>query len=485
MRSLLFLVPLLFAVGGYAQSSYIMVHDDAVHDNWNCATASDGNFIYSFTGDKMIKLDAFGNVLYSRYYSDGAQRMKVQGDKLLFVNPNGQVCLYDTAGVRLFVTNHGADWFEDADFTSDGNIIASGLGFNTSFDPLEVPVLTKLDLGGDTLWSVAYDVVFYRGYSVVELLDGGYVMLANAIIKTDPNGNALWKRNLADPNFDFVPTATATPDSGFIAYGVWGASTAIVALKFDKNGMVEWSKRYSTNKWSWQQGQIINCSSGGFLISGSLVLDSLSYYIRIDAFGDTIWTRKYQWNSNPELVNNIVETADGGFLMGAGVHDPATGLYNKAILVKMDSSGLVNSCIDKYLGAADIVPLVAPDSTIAATIAEEPFVYATWGEWQYPDMINLTDSTRNPCIIDDVAEINRQEFRLYPNPTNSHLYVECSKNGRYSYFVTNLFGEMVLHPGEFNAASNRLEVGDLKAGVYFIHLIGKREQQCYSFIVLD
>lgn len=182
------------------------------------------------------------------------------------------------------------------------------------------------------------------GYSVLQTLDGGYIIagvtnsfgIGNEVylIKTNASGDTLWTRTLGGGGNHFGYSVQETSDGGYIIAGETNVSDDVYLVKTNASGDTLWTRTYGGGN-SAEGHSVQETSDGGYIIAGD-VSDEV-YLIKTNASGDTLWTQTYG-GGNPEEGHSVQQTTDGGFIItgltcsfGAGGCD--------VYLIKTDSLG--------------------------------------------------------------------------------------------------------------------------------------------------
>ncbi len=132
--------------------------------------------------------------------------------------------------------------------TKDGGFIICG---STKTDASATQVyLLKIDGNGQEQWSKDFggaddDI----GYSVIEDVNGGYVIVGETsskgagntdvyLIKTDPTGNMLWEKTYGTAKYEHAYSIIQTSDKGYAFCGTSGQAGGykVYFVKTDKNG---------------------------------------------------------------------------------------------------------------------------------------------------------------------------------------------------------------------------------------------------------
>ncbi|MDZ4752637.1 MAG: FG-GAP-like repeat-containing protein [Flavobacteriales bacterium] len=105
-----------------------------------------------------------------------------------------------------------------------------------------------------------------------------------------------------------------------------------------------------------------------------------------------------------------------------------------------------------------------------------------------PGMYTNTITDSNGCILitefeiiyNEIAETENDEFLIYPNPTNSHVYIQNPDADIHEVIVVNSIGSIVKKiPVLSNSCAFQLDISELESGTY---LIMKNNQQGLSKI---
>jgi hypothetical protein len=244
---------------------------------------SDGGFILTGdradefpTGDQyennlvLIKTDAEGNELWSRTYGEKKLYMAwavVQTPDNGYALTGWEAKTYDDRDIILMKTNEvgQVEWYQSWDLepgdwdgcndmilTADGYLVASCIRAMLSE---RSGVLVKVDLNGTEIWVKEFseEGLEYDFWDIMEDADDGYVMAGaviqdrnpvtgegirhGLIVKTDPDGNILWKQIFTRDEYEqsMFSSAVVNPDGGYIFVGM-------AILNGEKNPDMLWLK---------------------------------------------------------------------------------------------------------------------------------------------------------------------------------------------------------------------------------------------------
>ena len=263
-------------------------------------------------GGNIVRFDASGNVLWSKYCSYGedpypviqsADGNFIVGGYVTGIGAGGEdACLMklNSNGDTLWSKTYGGsgdDWVYHIVQTNDGGYLATG--FTTSFGQGNRDVyVVKTDANGNLQWSKAYGTSNYEnafGHSLEKTQDGGYVICGQGdngtqsnsgwfLMKIDNAGILSWAKYYSGT---YAHAVKETPDKGFVVAGTSG--TGMQLIKTDSVGNLQWSKGYSGRK-----GLILELADDGGYMTGGQTTSTGGYnssydiqLIKTDANGNS------------------------------------------------------------------------------------------------------------------------------------------------------------------------------------------------------
>lgn len=319
---------------------------------------SDGGYIISGHNDGqlwLLRTDAYGDTLWTRTYgvvcanrdshiestSDGGYIVTAgamdYGFWLLKINEEGDTLWTRTYGYESCAKNElSQPWKGNCvRETPDRGYIATGLPWT----------LLKTDEWGDTLWTREYGG---QGKCIQLTSDSGYVVIGSDstnglyFLKTDAQGNILWKNYYGEDYSGYNCWVEGTSDGGYIFVAVESANYDIWLVKTDAFGDTLWTRTYGGEGIDWGRS-VKPTSDGGYIITGETWSfgpgESGLWLLKTDAQGDTIWTRTFGGtNSDGGWFGQ--QTSDGGYILTGVTWSFGAG-WDDLWLLKTDSLGLL------------------------------------------------------------------------------------------------------------------------------------------------
>jgi hypothetical protein len=405
----------------------------------------------------------------------------------------------NSSGDTLWTSTFGdeySDVGQSVQQTADDGYILTGA--TNSYDPewgaYDIYLL-KSDADGNEDWHkvIRYDQDLPGteewANSVKTTSDGGYVLAGEIndydpdkwnealLIKTDANGNVLWKKLFGGSGRDGAKSVQQTTDGGYIIAGFTGSFGVelrdVYLIKTDAGGNQVWSKTFGGSGYD---GATSVCQTfdGGYIIAG--YLNSLDIYlIKTDANGNEVWSKTFG-GEQVDIAHSVQQTSDGGYIIAGFTESYAEG-GEDVYLIKTDSDG--NEVWSKTFGGPDddCGYLVQQTSDGGYIIAGYKGSYGAT-----KDDVYLIKVKPDGSGIDE--EITAGSFSLSPagpNPftTKTSFIYELPGETDVNISVYNLFGQKVrdLYSGRQYSGVHFVDwdgMGDsgekLSSGIYFLRV---------------
>lgn len=395
--------------------------------------------------------------------------------------------------------------------------------------------LIKTDSLGAIKWKKAYGGTAYQSpQAITASLDSGYLLAGFAestdavvlknngkrdawIIKLDSLGVMQWQKVYGGSGDDYIETAIATRDSGYLLAGYTSSTDKDVhanhgkldvwLLKLNANGDTLWTKCIGGTQ-DEQSYSILENADGDYVITfgtgstdgdlaGRPSANVQDYCLMVlDTLGNIKLTKWYH-KKNDDNATSIVQTKDKGYII-AGKND-----YRAAWIVKVDSAGVFqwDYYIDNRIVSEPYIIQTQDSGFVVTATANSDYIWIlrldAQGKFLWEYLKSGTYSSRgifevdadNFVVVGEKYPPNASVFQacvakfstkpiptsisspnnsaiglVYPNPTKDVLYVSAGEIGIY-----DLKGQKVYScSAEKNTGS--INVSDFPAGVYVVKL---------------
>ena len=451
------------------------------HGYFFYGAVSDGPYVGALSG-MWIKTDSTGNILWSKKTgvvasNEVSVKLFAEADSGVTMGWNiqdndniGRICLLhmDAFGNVIW---HNSFWMNDEsslnnlERTNNGYII-SGSYSNVNSN-LNSPILLKTDLTGNVLWGRGLNFNnFVDAPDAIEISGGNILVCASAlggslVTKLDSSGSFLSSHLYKDSLYE-LPLGILKKNTGFITYGSKEISSTTnrrnaFATEFDSSGNVIWSKTYSEGMISEFYNATIT-QSGNFIFAGKgpYVPSHLYPYLGViaDANGDTVKTSYLLtdlWTSSKPEFGLTDNTIYAGYFYDSTEHPVLSSVYFQ------------NECNLSSTGISVLSSTGYTASVISCTM--DSIVHFV-NDSIITQSISITEEDLCTVISLSIDEHSTKEFKTYPNPASTILYVDsdepiplhlCDIEGR-TYHLEEYF------------SGNRMciDISALENGIYFI-----------------
>jgi len=223
---------------------------------------------------------------------------------------------------------------------SDYTAIIYGQNNDTSF-------LAKMDGNGSVLWIRNFSPHLHSNYIAVQK-NGTILIGFNGQVGYhyfDQNGQKIWERS---DTAHFTNWRSLCPRIGGGFYSLYNIdhTTGSIVDRIDESGQILWSKQIKPSDQivHFQSYRIVSEPDGGF----SCCFITYSGFVCVakwDNDGNLLWSNRYSTNSNNLPINSGVffkKTPDHGYIFSAVKNSITNGNgYDNQVFVKIDSGGTV------------------------------------------------------------------------------------------------------------------------------------------------
>lgn len=235
------------------------------------------------------------------------------------------------------------------------------VGSKTNNNGIEKILLIRADSNLNEIWRKEYgnSTIPQAGYSVIQTLDGGYLIGGvrkipdswdHVVIKTNALGIQEDVAYFGSGYEGYIAHVALTSDSHYVFGGMKKTGDyeyQSMVCKLDGSLNEVWCNTYNS------PGPECYVNSVKALADGSIIIcgvdrsnwDMFGYVAKIDPIGNTIWYRKYsQTENNWCFFYDVIQTNDGGFFLTGSLY-PEVGLTQDIWGIKLDDMGcLIPGC---------------------------------------------------------------------------------------------------------------------------------------------
>lgn len=409
-------------------------------------TGSVSNGPYGLNDIPLLKFDACGNLLWTKYYGDSLANdafyiNKTYDDKLLIIGQTG-------------TTTNGSDI-----------------------------VFFELDSSGAVLMQRFYgDSLDQNARYIEQTKNKGFIFCGytsdpfgsndSYVVRTDSLGVKQWDLVVGGPSVEYADMVHELPDSNFVMSGdtkSYGAgATDFELVKIHRNGNIIWDKYYGDHLNNGCQGVYL-MSNGNYVSYGETEVPNsvaFDFFIQmIDTSGNSI-SRHTFGGSGADALFGLTETPQTEF-MCTGYSRSFNGFQAyDVVFFKVDTAGTMKWLKNIYSPGIDIgykiIPSLFGDYVITGLFDDNNGNY----------FLTRTDTVANTNV--SVNEpLSTETIRLYPNPASDFLRLEGQQAGSILK-VFNALGEKVLER-RINGKEASIDIANFASGVYtiFIQVNGK------------
>lgn len=247
--------------------------------------------------------------------------------------------------------------------TKDGGFAM--VGHNRSLDDLGDVYIVKANKEGEEIWENHFGGRYVdHGFDVIENELGEFIIVGTLggfynpttfdylnhdadiyIIKTNSNGEEIWKKTFGGTSHDWAKKIIKAPEGGYFICGSTQSEGAgsfdMFLMKMDEDGNQLWIKTYGGNDFEYGESVQLTADNNLLLLgtsasfSGNFKPDH--FLVKTDLDGDVIWENTFGGEGS-DYSSSMVCTSDSGCVF-TGWSNPGDMGKTDVVLYKISKSG--------------------------------------------------------------------------------------------------------------------------------------------------
>ncbi len=188
---------------------------------------------------------------------------------------------------------------------------------------------------------------------------------------------------------------------------------------------------------------------------------------KIDTNGNTVWRN---WIINPSLGDSpflgvVKDNKSNGFWVTVG--DRENKYKPHLYYIKPNTPPQLICTISRPIKDTTTFAVIQP---VMLKNGDMILTYAYKESKEERGILCLDRSTIDKFLTSDKEVVLEQEIQVFPNPTNNYVNVVLPKSQSFSYFLTDISGNVVLRKQIETTNSTEIKMGQLSKGIYFINI---------------
>jgi len=446
------------------------------------------------------------------------------GSTSSFTNGNTDVYVVktDSNGTVEWSKNYGSPEIEVGRYVeelSDSSLIIVGYTNSNTANGYDIYLL-RLDRWGGKIWEKTIGGSDWEfGYCVHQTNDGNLIIAGGTysygagnedmyLVKTNLNGDTIWTKTYGGTDDDEARSVKQTSDGYYIVSGVtksfYDPNGDAYVVKTNSSGDTLWTKSYGGAKAD-IANDIIECKNGDYALcgnTGSFSNDNVDFYVlRIKNDNSFIWDFHIGKDSAYDNLDQLVETASGNLACIGSTFGFSGGGGEDGYLQFLTASGNNSITNPTYgTGQDDGCFSIARTSDNGFIICG--FTDTTRIGYNESNMLLIkSDSTgiipgmKFLLSVQTISNNMITSVKTYPNPFSdeTHLIINTSSIIHLSEFnltVTDIIGNICdisyqITDMQSNQLELKLNKGNIKRGVYFIHYFFGPEITGVSKVIIE
>lgn len=223
-------------------------------------------------------------------------------------------------------------------------------------------VLLKTDFEGQVLWTKTYPTPQNDyGIEIRPSADGGFFLLkgirsatpetyAFSLLKVDATGNLLWEQALSQPGASELAQGLYLAADGNLLLSGVSHSNGLdpFVLKIDPAGAQLWRRDLAMPQRGCLQNHIIEDQQQNIVLAATVVDSTAAnetdiFMLKLDADGNALKEVNLGRPGRDDVANALELRHDGTYIMGGYVVGPTASVLRIAMLMKTDTAGVIKA----------------------------------------------------------------------------------------------------------------------------------------------
>ena len=341
---------------GELNVQWVKTYEDIGDESWCVRQVSDGGFIIAGASNNtglLIKTDPDGEAEWHQTYENSTAIYSVREtsdggfiavgyyecDTLPGCYPDIYLLKTDGSGTidweKYDGTSDNNDWARDVIQTQDDFVVTGTWNDNGNNSKA---MLRKYSSTGELIWDEIYSSSAANEInSMLETSDGDFILAGYTgtqhgdykalLIKTDPNGQQIWKKNIQSIGSTELYAVCESPNGGYIGAGYCNSWRSNYLVERNANGGGVWNDCHVVEPVVNGYYDITPSSNGGFYL-----IDDNSVFTWVNAQGEIIFSQDI------EYANMSIMELDGGDIIVGGKGFIDGGIGGTTALMRLSFS---------------------------------------------------------------------------------------------------------------------------------------------------
>ncbi|MBP8041937.1 MAG: T9SS type A sorting domain-containing protein [Bacteroidales bacterium] len=445
---------------------------------------------------RLFKADSCGNIIWVNKYlpasiykagkifslSNGGYVMLVEMIANGFGSGDIMVFNMDKDGLIEWIKYFGTDDYDapsDMVELPDGDIVITGQTRTNLHNGKEL-LLMRINKYGDQYWQRTYGTSSDadKPQKLLKSFFGGFVIagemaLMKNILRTDDNGNVKWNFSYGEGTLSDMAENSINGDlfvCGNTVNNLKGESSIFV-MRTDSSGNVLWAKIMGND--NSEKAYTLSCNQdfSSIYIAGEYQADTAQ---KADAFaaclnaddGGLLWAKLYGTSQVDVFYDNLVFKENS--LLNIGYSEGFDSVFQNVYLVRTNLNG-TSGCMESSLVCSiDSTLNILPDSMFITVDTVDLWVSSVC----YPPSL-IAPQQLTLCTTESMDETEEFAVRVYPNPAEDYLIIDCHLETGEIIELYNETGQRVPFCFTSNEEYVRIGTADLSPGIYLVKIAGE------------